>query len=65
MSSDPNTQSLKELQAENLRLRRSVEELSILSTEPRGSELLDNEFVEICHELLLPVMEQVEIDTNV
>jgi exodeoxyribonuclease V gamma subunit len=42
-----------------------VEELSILFTEPRGTELLDNEFMGICHKFLLPVMEQVEIDTNV
>ena len=42
-----------------------AEELSILFTEPRGDELLSHEFVKICHEFLLPIMEQVEIDTNV
>ena len=42
-----------------------AEELSILFTEPRGTELLNSEFVDMCHELLLPVMEQVEIDTTV
>ena len=42
-----------------------AEELSILFTEPRGTELLNSEFVDMCHELLLPVMEQVEIDTEV
>ncbi|MBT8345844.1 MAG: hypothetical protein KJO28_06020, partial [Desulfofustis sp.] len=42
-----------------------VEELSILFAEPRAIELLDKEFEEICHDFLLPVVEQVEIDTNV
>ncbi|MBT8328725.1 MAG: exodeoxyribonuclease V subunit gamma [Desulfofustis sp.] len=42
-----------------------VEELSILFAEPRAIELLDKQFEEICHDFLLPVVEQVEIDTNV
>jgi exodeoxyribonuclease V gamma subunit len=45
--------------------RGYAEELSILFTEPCGSDLLDHEFVELCHGFLLPVLEQVEIDTNV
>ena len=42
-----------------------AEELSILFTDPRGSVLLDDEFVALCNDFLLPVMEQVEIDTKV
>jgi hypothetical protein len=42
-----------------------AEELSILFPEHRGPDLLNNQFVAICHDFMLPIMEQVEIDTNV
>ena len=40
------------------------EELSILFTDPRAAELLDNEFLRICNDVVLPIMERVNIDTN-
>ena len=60
---DPLTKAIKTLdhQIDN----GYAEELSILFTYPRWAELLNTQFVESCHEFLLPVMEQVEIDTNV
>ena len=41
-----------------------AEELSILFTEPRAEELLDHEFVALCEEFLLPLMERMEIVTD-
>jgi len=42
-----------------------VEELAILFADPRGESLLDSEFRKLCNELFLPIMERLEIDTNV
>ncbi len=42
-----------------------VDELAILFADPRGESLLDSEFQNLCDELFLPIMERVEIDTNV
>lgn len=45
--------------------RGYVEELAILFADPRGESLLDSEFRNLCNELFLPIMERLEIDTNV
>ena len=60
---DPLTKAIKKIdtQIDN----GYAEELSILFAEPRGPDLLNSEFVAICHDFMLPIMEQVEIDTNV
>ena len=44
--------------------RGYLEELSILFTDPRGADLLDKKFVRLCREFFLPIMEQVEIDSD-
>lgn len=44
--------------------RGYLEELSILFTDPRGADLLDREFVRLCREFFLPIMEQMEIDSD-
>ena len=40
-------------------------ELATLFADPRGESLLDSEFRNLCNEFFLPIMERVEIDTNV